>query len=213
LDTITDAQILLRPFNTPSVDPPNGTLIHNGFLEAWNSVAPIVLDTIESQLKTHPGYKLISVGHSMGGAVASLAAISLKVKFPSANIFLYTYGQPRTGNDVYAYWVNEELGSHVYRVVHTMDWVPNVISRIVIPFNSEDRDQEILSDSTLSLVERRYRHHGIEYWQNPDPPSANTTVRCSIDGEDPKCSNSLFVTSALAHMSYFGIIATWPFCL
>jgi hypothetical protein len=32
---------------------------------------------------------------------------------------------------------------------------------------------------------------GIEYWQNPDPPSQETTHQCSADGEDPSCSASV----------------------
>lgn len=34
-------------------------------------------------------------------------------------------------------------------------------------------------------------HVGIEYWQNPDPPSADTTTECAADGEDPTCSASI----------------------
>jgi hypothetical protein len=28
-------------------------------------------------------------------------------------------------------------------------------------------------------------------WQNPDPPSGETTHQCSPDGEDPSCSASI----------------------
>lgn len=28
---------------------------------------------------------------------------------------MYTYGQPRTGNDDYAFWVNDEIGSNAFR--------------------------------------------------------------------------------------------------
>jgi predicted lipase len=32
------------------------------------------------------------VGHSLGGALASIAALSVKSNFPSASVLLFTYG-------------------------------------------------------------------------------------------------------------------------
>jgi len=48
----------------------------------WNSVAHEVLDTVKAQLEAYPGYALASTGHSLGGALSSLAGISLKQNFP-----------------------------------------------------------------------------------------------------------------------------------
>lgn len=70
-------------------------------------MASIVCTAVESQVRKYPGkpsfklkkvdsfsigYKLVITGHSMGGAVASMAAISLVSKFPLVEIYLYTYG-------------------------------------------------------------------------------------------------------------------------
>lgn len=41
----------------------------------------------------HIGYNLVAAGHSLGGAIASLAAGSFKANFPFANVTLYTYGE------------------------------------------------------------------------------------------------------------------------
>lgn len=32
-----------------------------------------------------------------------------------SSVRMYTYGQVRTGNDVYAYWVNDKFGTNAYR--------------------------------------------------------------------------------------------------
>jgi len=48
----------------------------------WNSVSHEVLDTVKTQLEAYPGYALASTGHSLGGALSSLAGISLKQNFP-----------------------------------------------------------------------------------------------------------------------------------
>ena len=73
----------------------------------------------------------------------------------------------------------------------------------------------------------------MEYWQNPDPASKNTTRRCAADGEDPECSTAIrrfliehpshsfidiyieIVSTGVnvAHWTYFGILAIQPFCI
>jgi len=103
---------------------------------------------------------------------------------------MYTYGQPRTGNDNYAFWINDQLGDQVFRSTHTNDGVPTIIPTWL-----------------------GYRHHGVEYWQNPDPASANHTKECAADGEDPMCSASILSEGIdIAHTAYFGILAITPFC-
>ena len=34
-------------------------------------------------------------------------------------------------------------------------------------------------------------YFSVEYWQNPDPASENTTRRCAAHGEDPVCSTAI----------------------
>ena len=47
---------------------------------------------------------VITCGHSLGGAVASLAAhdIVTQCKLPSQNVSCYTFGAPRVGNHAFA---------------------------------------------------------------------------------------------------------------
>jgi alpha-beta hydrolase superfamily lysophospholipase len=37
---------------------------------------------MKAQLQHHQQYKLVTVGHSLGGALATLAALTFKLKFP-----------------------------------------------------------------------------------------------------------------------------------
>lgn len=66
--------------------------VHSGFLHAFNSVASDVLRTVQSEFSAHPNYRLVITGHSLGGSLASLAAISVRAAHPEASILLYTYG-------------------------------------------------------------------------------------------------------------------------
>ena len=85
--------IVLIPYTSPGVNNvPANTLAHTGFLTAFNSVVSLILSTFEQQLNEFPGYTLISTGHSLGGALASLGALSLKSNFPDSEVILYTFG-------------------------------------------------------------------------------------------------------------------------
>ncbi|KAJ7692125.1 alpha/beta-hydrolase [Mycena rosella] len=195
-DALLDANILLVPFLTPGVKLPPHARVHAGFLAAWDTVALQITAALTAARRLHPGHRLVTVGHSMGGALATLAAVSLLQLFPASPMLdqtrTYSYGAPRVGNAVFAAHVNAEFGARAYRVVHTDDGVPTMIP--------------------TSLG---YHHHGIEYWQHADPPAPSTTLRCTGGGgEDPCCSASVPSSGVTpAHATYLGITVPTPFCL
>jgi hypothetical protein len=112
-------------------------------------------------MASHTGYTLTVTGHSLGGALASLASASLVGV--GMNITTYTFGQPRTGDPAYADMIDSVLPfGKMFRVTHANDGVPQTIT-----------------------VADGYRHHSTEFWEN-DPAGANTTVQCS--GQEPPVS-------------------------
>lgn len=171
-DYLTDAQVVLAPYYSPGVfNAPNATAVHLGFLNSYNSVAPLVLSIVGAQLELHPDYNLVCTGHSLGGALASLAAISLRHNLPElrGSLRLFTYGQPRTGNLEYSQFLEQGLGkNNMYRVVHQHDGVPTIIPQSI-----------------------GYHHHATEYWQVGDPSSPNNVKKCTQSSEDPSCSRSI----------------------
>ncbi len=54
----------------------------NIILYSWISIAAEVIEIVKEQLHHRRQYKLVTVGHSLGGALATLAALTLKLKFP-----------------------------------------------------------------------------------------------------------------------------------
>ncbi len=56
----------------------SGCEAHSGFLASWNSVKPVVQDAVEGAVGTYPAYSVIATGHSLGGALATLAAADLR---------------------------------------------------------------------------------------------------------------------------------------
>lgn len=84
--------------------------VHLGFLDAYNAVALDVLHIVQDQLAVHPSYRIIVTGHSLGGAIAALGAISIKSAHPHVPIKLFTFGQPRVGNPSFADYVERLIG-------------------------------------------------------------------------------------------------------
>jgi predicted lipase len=49
-------------------------------------------------LTKNPSASILTTGHSLGAAIAAIAAIELKSIFPSTKVVIHNYGQPRLGN-------------------------------------------------------------------------------------------------------------------
>jgi predicted lipase len=118
---LTDSQLLLVPFIAPGVKLPSGICVHSGFLLSWDSIALQVYAVVRQQISSHPDYSIVTTGHSLGGSLALLAAISLMQNFPDSKIRTYSYGAPRTGNRNFSDYVNETFGKDALRVVHGND--------------------------------------------------------------------------------------------
>lgn len=161
---ITDAEIALIPLVSPGVTA-GSAMVHTGFSTAFNSVASGIISAVRSQLAAHPGYTLISVGHSLGGALSSLGGLSLKSNFPTANVIMYTFGQPRTGDPNYAALVDRILGvGNIFRGTHTTDGVPTII-----PTSDGYKHHCMSIVVTLVLIDYLILLVATEFWQNPDP--------------------------------------------
>ncbi|KAJ7069518.1 Alpha/Beta hydrolase protein, partial [Mycena amicta] len=188
-DAITDAKILLKPLVSPGIVGLVDVDVHWGFLDAYNDVANDVLATVAAQLKIvgRSHYRVVVTGHSLGGAIASLAAPSLKTAFPGTDIKLFTFGQPRVGNALFARYVEKLIGvENIFRAVHTfVDGVPTMLPRFL-----------------------GYEHFATEYWQFIDPilsiQPRDSVKRC-VGEEDPACSASIPSTGINPpHTLYFG---------
>lgn len=105
--------------------------VHRGFQDAWQSVEKRVVYQLDKWWT--PDTQLWITGHSLGGALAALAATSLEYQgFTIAG--LYTFGQPRVGDWAFTRQVNERLGDRMFRYVNNNDIVP-LIPPQVNPLN------------------------------------------------------------------------------
>lgn len=102
--------------------PQSGTGLHSGFDTAVETVWP----GIETALKDLPqSEKVFFTGHSLGGALAILAAgRAMKVGVKATAV--YTFGSPRTGGIDFFNTYTPELGDNTFRLVHGTDVVATV---------------------------------------------------------------------------------------
>lgn len=80
----------------------NGCTVHAGFLESWGQTEKIIGGVLGDLLQQYPGYKLELVGHSLGAAVAALAALDFAGRAWNADIRVTTFGEPKGGNKEFA---------------------------------------------------------------------------------------------------------------
>lgn len=99
--------------------------MHAGFKVAWEEIRDTVVENVEAARAAYPSYKTVFTGHSLGGAVGTIAAAYTRDALGADDIDLYTYGSPRTGNKAFVARVTEQAGLE-YRITHTDDPVPRL---------------------------------------------------------------------------------------
>ncbi|KAI8319106.1 alpha/beta-hydrolase, partial [Martensiomyces pterosporus] len=119
----------------------NGAKVHSGFKKSYLSVAQPIEGMVKSLLAAHEDFKVVFVGHSLGGAEASLAAADFVAKNSNyiGKVSLYTYGQPRTGNAAFAQWMDNQRFPK-FRTTYRGDIVSQIPPR---PLGYQHHGQEI----------------------------------------------------------------------
>lgn len=120
-------------------------VVHSGFYRSTRAT----LDEVVAELLNPAPEVLYITGHSLGGAMAAMTAVMLRMDPRYAQLkdtlrAVYTYGQPMIGDAVFAEECQEDpfLATKVYRHVHRHDIVPHlppVVSGSFTHFGTEFR--------------------------------------------------------------------------
>lgn len=151
--------------------------VHMGFMASWKNAREVVLPALRAAREKYPGYRVHLVGHSLGGAVAALAALELRLGLGWRDVIVTTFGEPRVGNAKLAEYIDRAFGlvdrdgegngeGLAYRrVTHVGDPVP-----------------------LLPLSEWGYRSHAGEvYIEKSDLPPGPEDLRSCQGSNDPEC--------------------------
>ncbi|KAF6834025.1 lipase [Colletotrichum plurivorum] len=168
-------------FSLDDCDFTDGCKIHSGFANAWDEVKETIIAAVQSAKSANPDYTVITTGHSLGGAIATIAGAELRREGYAVDI--YTYGSPRVGNDDFTNFVTVQPGAE-YRITHVDDPVPR-----------------------LPPIFLGYRHTSPEYWLST---GSTTTVDYTVadikicEGDkNTKCNGGTFGLNVDAHKYYF----------
>ena len=97
------------------VDCESGGKVHQGFNDAFKTVALDIQDELDD--KKYRNLPLYITGHSLGGALATIAA--KKLSHEAGLAACYTFGAPRVGDEE---WISQ-IKTPLYRVVNAADCV------------------------------------------------------------------------------------------
>ncbi|MCK5523781.1 MAG: lipase family protein [Thiomargarita sp.] len=105
-----------------------GSQVHKGFQDALNKVWGDMSDYLKACQDKNQA--LFFTGHSLGGALATLAAAKCSEAKIGPISGLYTYGQPRVGDQNFAEHFKKEFQGKYFRFVNRRDIVTH------LPFDS-----------------------------------------------------------------------------
>lgn len=102
---------------------------HKGFTQAFESVSGQMMKALEAELTARPTQKLVFCGHSLGGALATMAAMYTACKLPELKQFIsvVTFGAPQVGDGNFVQYFDATI-PHSVRVVNPIDPVPRLLN-------------------------------------------------------------------------------------
>ena len=134
--------------------PADNGEVHDGFYISWNEVKDKIIENL-TEIKNNnlnSPLEIIIFGHSLGGAISTLAAYDLGLKYNISiglkdNISIgsvWTFGSPRVGNKDFAKYYTENKTWSDYRFTYSKDPITH-----------------------LPPISWDFHHVGIEYYLNP----------------------------------------------
>lgn len=145
------------------------TVLWSSKIRIWNSEQEIakkpgIKDVLE-ELLTEKKRPIFITGHSLGGAMAVLGAASCAIELTETyqpDLIVYTYGQPRVGNDNF----NKTLVDHLkgmFRIVNNNDIVP----RVPIDFKAKAPALDYAHTGKLIYLDTQKKVHlqDLDWWQ------------------------------------------------
>ena len=186
LDVATDLSFLsTSPF--PNESDVGSIEVHSGFQAAYDSIRPLVEEAL-AQMPS--GTQVVFTGHSLGGALASLAALeyaylhSHQGHLHTPPPLLITAGAPAVGNEAFVDYMSRHvapLGG--LRIFNKGDVVP------------------------LLAVPVGYRHAGVPIMTTLDPRALELFQTLNID---PDAGGTLPVAAPHILFSFAGLVHVFP---
>lgn len=161
-DILTDLRFLKKkPYYNKKIK------VHSGFYKSYDCENTRI--NIQHHCKTL--YKLNIIGHSLGGAVATLCAYDLAIKFPYININVVTFGCPRVGNKEFMNDYNSLKNITHSRIENEYDPITSLpyigYYHVGVGMIYEDGEHEYIYNDNKSILNKwKFSEHSIQSYKN-----------------------------------------------
>ena len=117
LDELYDEEMVKLPIT----DGDQRYFVMSNYYKLFSRIEDDLFNALEP-LANNPEYQVIFTGHSIGGAMATLASFYYikKYNFKSPNILL-TFGQPKVGDENFAKEITKIMDGQIYRIARPLD--------------------------------------------------------------------------------------------
>ncbi len=157
-------------------------------MESYQAIEETMFTALQELLLAYPTATILVTGHSLGGAIATYAALDIK-RFiaPDRVVHFYTFGSPRPGNSRFADFVMNTFPNGEYsRVTHYKDLVPHVPAEV-----------------------EGYKHAGNEIWYYNPPHTPLAYKECTNEPGQPEnrtCADYFAMAFSIDdHREYLGL--------
>jgi hypothetical protein len=145
LDVVTDLNALLVGYR-------GGGKVHRGFAKAPDTVWPKLKEAVNALPETD---RVFVTGHSLGGALAQLAAYRIGLELGRRVQAVYGYGSPRVGDRKFAGRYSKRLGDRTFLYVNGGDPVARVPT---VPFYRPSRTHV----GRFASTDHKFEFHGLQ---------------------------------------------------
>lgn len=178
----------------PTSEPDYGT-VHKGFFDAYHDVSAQVVAAL-------PANKPVWLtGHSLGGALASIAAAELIGQFDIHGI--YTYGQPRLGDDDFQVTIKDAYSEKFFRFVNDDDIVTRIppgyrhvglliqfdsngsIKQFATEFDAASSESEAIGEEEFAQIQNDIKRIRRSLSQHKDDTEIEEALDVSVEGFIP----------------------------
>lgn len=132
----------------------NAGYTHKGFTDIYYLLRQQVMELLS---EVDPSHTLYITGHSLGGALATLAALDIATNTPFHGPIVYTFGAPRVGDPSFVRAYNYTVPVH-WRFQNKYDIVPHLPTLV---YHSPQTDETYFYLHVKGEVQRSFRHGSV----------------------------------------------------
>jgi len=138
----------------------SGQPVHDGFNKTFNSMEPKIAEFM-SLLIRNKVHTVHCIGHSLGGALATICGDWISSSYSNWKPYIYTFGSPRVGLHTFASCCTKNVGAErIFRAYHKTDIVPCIPIWPYIHTPSSGRDYYLPSPGIVPMAE----YHGMDHY-------------------------------------------------